>query len=204
MKNILIIISFTLREALARKVFIFFIAVSVLFLLGLGFAFSLMDTNQILSSMSHSNNQFILEQAIGMLEVTVISPLSFLCLLLGIFSTASFVPNMLEKGNIDLLLSKPISRSQLIIGKYLGSILFILINIGLLILRDLVNNLIKVFLLECFFFMVNCNYYLYLCRTLFDNCIIRNYHSKLNFWNDDCLFHLFDFKSGIVICQSER
>ena len=40
---------------------------------------------------------------------------------------------MLEKGNIDLLLSKPISRSQLIIGKYLGSILFIFINIGLLI-----------------------------------------------------------------------
>ena len=133
MKNILIIISYTLREALARKVFIFFIAVSVLFLLGLSFAFSLMDTNQILSSMSKNSNPFMLGQAIGFLEVALITPLSLLCLLLAIFSTSSFIPNMLEKGNIDLILSKPISRIQLIIGKYIGSILFILINIGLLI-----------------------------------------------------------------------
>ncbi len=133
MKNILIIISYTLREALARKVFIFFIAVTILFLAGLTFAFSLMDTNQILSSMSKNNNPLMLAQAIGFLEVSLITPLSLLCLLLAIFSTSSFVPNMLEKGNIDLLLSKPISRIQLIIGKYLGSILFILINIGLLI-----------------------------------------------------------------------
>ena len=134
MKNILIIINFTLREALARKVFIFFIAVSALFLIGLGFAFSLMDSSQILTTINPSNDQFILGQAIGLLEVTIITPLSLLCLLLAIFSTSSFVPNMLEKGNIDLLLSKPISRLQLITGKYLGSIIFIFINIGLLIL----------------------------------------------------------------------
>jgi ABC-type transport system involved in multi-copper enzyme maturation permease subunit len=134
MKNIFIIINFTLREALARKVFIFFIAVSALFLIGLGFAFSLMDSSQILTTINPANDEFILGQAIGLLEVSLITPLSLLCLLLAIFSTASFVPNMLEKGNIDLLLSKPISRLQLIIGKYLGSILFIFINIGLLIL----------------------------------------------------------------------
>ena len=41
---------------------------------------------------------------------------------------------MLEKGNIDLLLSKPISRTQLLLGKYLGGTLVVFINIAFLIL----------------------------------------------------------------------
>ncbi len=133
MKNVLIIIAFTIREALARKVFIFFMAVTALFLIGLGIVFSLVDTSSIITAINPSNDKFILGEAIGLLEVAIASPLANLCLLLAIFSTASFVPNMLEKGNIDLLLSKPISRPQLILGKYIGGILFIFLNIGLLI-----------------------------------------------------------------------
>ena len=41
---------------------------------------------------------------------------------------------MLEKGNIDLLLSKPISRTQLLLGKYVGATLVVFINIVFLIL----------------------------------------------------------------------
>ena len=40
---------------------------------------------------------------------------------------------MLEKGNIDLLLSKPISRTQLLIGKYCGVVLFVFLNILLFV-----------------------------------------------------------------------
>jgi ABC-type transport system involved in multi-copper enzyme maturation permease subunit len=40
---------------------------------------------------------------------------------------------MLEKGNIDLLLSKPVSRTQLLIGKFSGGILVVLINIAFLV-----------------------------------------------------------------------
>jgi ABC-type transport system involved in multi-copper enzyme maturation permease subunit len=36
---------------------------------------------------------------------------------------------MLEKGNIDLLLSKPVSRTELLLGKYLGGLLVVFINI---------------------------------------------------------------------------
>ena len=64
----------------------------------------------------------------------IINPLANLCLLLAIFSSASFVPVMLEKGNIDLLLSKPISRAQLLWGKYIGGILVVLLNIAFLII----------------------------------------------------------------------
>ena len=43
-------------------------------------------------------------------------------MLLAIFATASLVPHMLEKGTIDLLLSKPVSRPALLLARYLGGL----------------------------------------------------------------------------------
>lgn len=134
MNNILIISWYTLREAFARKVFIFFAAISVVFLIGLAVVFSLINTDSILSSMNPSGDKIFLEQAIIQIQLMITAPLSNLCLLLAIFSSASFIPIMLEKGNIDLLLSKPISRTQLLLGKYLGGTIVVFINIAFLIL----------------------------------------------------------------------
>lgn len=52
----------------------------------------------------------------------------WITLILSVIITAFFVPNMLRKGSIDLLLVKPISRPGLLIHKYFGGLLFILIN----------------------------------------------------------------------------
>jgi ABC-2 type transport system permease protein len=41
--------------------------------------------------------------------------------ILGLFATASLVPRMLEKGSIDLLLSKPVSRPAILISRWLGA-----------------------------------------------------------------------------------
>jgi ABC-type transport system involved in multi-copper enzyme maturation permease subunit len=43
--------------------------------------------------------------------------------MLAVFATASLVPHMLEKGTIDLLLSKPVSRPVLFGARYLGALL---------------------------------------------------------------------------------
>lgn len=133
MKNILIISWYTLREAFARKVFIFFAGISTVFLIGLAVVFSLVNTDSILSSMNPSGDKVVLEQVISQIQLMITAPLSNLCLLLAIFSSASFIPIMLEKGNIDLLLSKPLSRTQLLFGKFLGATLVVFINIAFLI-----------------------------------------------------------------------
>jgi ABC-type transport system involved in multi-copper enzyme maturation permease subunit len=49
-------------------------------------------------------------------------------LLLSIIMTASFLPNMLAKGSVDLLLVKPIHRTTLFVYKFLGGLLFMLLN----------------------------------------------------------------------------
>lgn len=49
-------------------------------------------------------------------------------LLISTIITAFFIPNMLRKGNIDLLISKPISRPTLLVYKYLGGLTFMFLN----------------------------------------------------------------------------
>jgi ABC-type transport system involved in multi-copper enzyme maturation permease subunit len=57
-----------------------------------------------------------------------------IAILVGIFITAFFIPEMLRKGAIDLLLSKPLQRGYLLFWKYMGGLLFMLIlavvNVG--------------------------------------------------------------------------
>ncbi len=52
---------------------------------------------------------------------------AWIAVLLGVIITSFFIPNMLQKGTIDLLLVKPIRRSILLIFKYVGGLTFILL-----------------------------------------------------------------------------
>ncbi|HZT81242.1 MAG TPA: ABC transporter permease subunit [Gemmataceae bacterium] len=54
-------------------------------------------------------------------------------MLLSCVITAFFIPNMLRKGTVDLLLAKPINRVSLLAYKYVGGLTFILINTTVLI-----------------------------------------------------------------------
>jgi len=130
MKNILTITWYSLREAMARKVFISFFIISLLTIFFVAFIISM--PNFVKAFVVGAGNNFL--ESFTALEIMFISPISLIGILMSVFSSASFIPVMLEKGNIDLLLSKPISREQLLIGKYLGGIAVVLINIALLII----------------------------------------------------------------------
>ncbi len=53
---------------------------------------------------------------------------AWVAILVSIVITAFFIPNMLRKGTVDLLLVKPIHRTTLLLYKYVGGLLFILLN----------------------------------------------------------------------------
>lgn len=138
MKNIILLTKFTLREAFARKIFIAFAALSTFTLLVFLLLFLSLDVSDMTGVVSNgrSVNDFqpgmsgAISEALKML---IIAPLYGGGLFLSIFSAASFIPNMLEKGNIDLLLSKPVSRSQIIWGKFFGGFIVVLLNIAYLV-----------------------------------------------------------------------
>jgi hypothetical protein len=52
---------------------------------------------------------------------------AWITLLVSVVITAAFVPNMIRKGSFDLYISKPISRPLLLVYKYLGGLLYVLI-----------------------------------------------------------------------------
>jgi ABC-type transport system involved in multi-copper enzyme maturation permease subunit len=47
---------------------------------------------------------------------------------LAIFASAGLIPSVLEAGRISLLLSKPLTRTMLLMGRYLGNVFIVLIN----------------------------------------------------------------------------
>jgi ABC-type transport system involved in multi-copper enzyme maturation permease subunit len=53
---------------------------------------------------------------------------AWVAILVGVIITSFFIPNMLGKGTIDMLLVKPIRRSALLSYKYVGGLTFILLN----------------------------------------------------------------------------
>jgi ABC-type transport system involved in multi-copper enzyme maturation permease subunit len=54
--------------------------------------------------------------------------------LLAIFASAGLVPVLLEPGRIALLLSKPVTRTTLLMGRYLGNVLIVALNHAYLVL----------------------------------------------------------------------
>jgi ABC-type transport system involved in multi-copper enzyme maturation permease subunit len=134
MRNIWITAWYTIREALARKVFLFFLGLSALAIIITAVVVSILTDSSLIGGITAQDNTLLMEEIASSIQLIIITPLASLCILLAIFSSASFVPNMLEKGNIDLLLSKPISRSQLLLGKFSGGLLVVFINLAFLII----------------------------------------------------------------------
>lgn len=52
---------------------------------------------------------------------------AWLTLIVSIVVTAGFIPNMLGKGTLDLLISKPISKPLVLLYKYIGGLTFVLL-----------------------------------------------------------------------------
>lgn len=58
--------------------------------------------------------------------------LAWVVILIGLISTISIFPDFLAEGGIEVTLSKPVSRATLFLLKYLGALLFVAIQVGLL------------------------------------------------------------------------
>ena len=57
--------------------------------------------------------------------------LAWIAVILALVSCASIFPEFLKAGSIEVFLSKPIGRVRLFIWKYIGSLLFVAVQVGL-------------------------------------------------------------------------
>ena len=92
-------------------------------------------------------NQFVLPLIINWL-------LGFILIFLGILVTASIIPDMLQPGSLHLLLSKPVSRTVMLLSKFVGGCAFVLLCvtqlvIGLYLIAGLRLDIWNIRLLWC-------------------------------------------------------
>src|SRR6202035_3878906 len=87
-----------------------------------------MEPSLLLGAAPMSNLASPLGFQLFVLASVVIYVGSLVAILVGVVISSFFIPNMLRKGTVDLLLVKPIHRWALLFYKYIGGLTFIFIN----------------------------------------------------------------------------
>jgi len=129
MKNILTLSILTFREALAKRIFLFFFSVSTFVIVILALIFFFFSSGSLAGGFVNSSTASFDNPIANGIKFFLIYPLYAGGLFISIFSVSGFIPSLLEKGNIDLILSKPVSRDQVILGKFFGGVAMVFVNI---------------------------------------------------------------------------
>ncbi len=134
MKLLTLILS-TFRELLSKATLYVLVGISTIVLLGTLAAVSSEKTDDgvVLKLFGNPTSppasaEELEERVFGM-QASLARGLFFGIMVFGVFATASVIPDLMEKGTIDLYLSKPITRWELLFGKSLGAIAAIFANI---------------------------------------------------------------------------
>jgi len=134
------LIRHTFRESFAKKTFIAFFAISSLVHIALISALNVDAIEAGLAMVSvfgkevHSGSGGIdMHDLIIGVQRVIAFWMFFGGIFLSIFATASLMPTMLAKGHIELLVSKPLKRWQILLGRYLGAMSVMLFNVVYLI-----------------------------------------------------------------------
>lgn len=123
--NTLHVAADVVREAFARKLFLGLFAFITVGLLTLVFALDLDVVQGTLAAgrlfgMDLKNPIIPIDVALGKLFTAMTLMVFYLGLLFGIIATAGIAPEMLAPGRVELLLSLPLRRGELVVGTYLG------------------------------------------------------------------------------------
>ena len=129
------LITITLRELSAKATLIVLAGISTLIILGIFLSLSSSQVedginlmffgSSVGSPVSHES----LNKIVHGIQATLTKSLFLGIVLFGVIATAGIIPSALEKGTVDLYLSKPIARWELLLGKYLGAVVLMLFNI---------------------------------------------------------------------------
>lgn len=132
------IIQLTFRESFAKKTFLAFFGISTLICLLFIFALNLDIVDGMQSSISIFGKD--IDETLDVREI-IINIQGALAILLfsggifmSLFATSSLIPTLLQPGFIDLFISKPVSRAEILFGRFIGAVTIVAFNIFYLVL----------------------------------------------------------------------
>jgi ABC-type transport system involved in multi-copper enzyme maturation permease subunit len=122
----------TFREAFARKIFWGFFGCCTALLLFLIFIMRVDVVQGALATVSIFGNSLPSTNVQNLVQQTqsvIAGILYYAGVALAVFASAGLVSAVFEPGRIELLLSKPVSRTHLLLGRYAGNVLVVSANI---------------------------------------------------------------------------
>jgi len=122
----------TFREAFARRIFWGFFACCSVLLLFLLFIMRIDVVQGAIATVTifgRSTPSTDVEGLVNQTQSVIAMVLYFAGMALSVFASAGLVAAVFEPGRIELLLSKPVSRTHLLLGRYLGNVLVVAANI---------------------------------------------------------------------------
>lgn len=136
MRILLANIEDVMREAAARWTLIAYFFLSTIFLLIFASAINLDIVDGTLAGarlfgqdVDMPRSAIDIEKLVLGFESGFSAVLYFLCTFLAIFATAHLVPRLQEKGTIDLYLSRPVSRTWLLMSRYIAGMILAASNV---------------------------------------------------------------------------
>ena len=137
--TLLALVADTFRESLARKVFLGFWACSTILLallvtmLNIDLVEGGLASIRLFGQDVDRGAQLPVENIVDLVLGGIAALLFSAGLFLAIFAAAGLIPTIFEPGRIELLLSKPLSRTRILLGKYLGALTVVALNIACLV-----------------------------------------------------------------------
>jgi len=128
----------TFREALARKIFWGLFGLSALMILFFLFLLKIDIVEGGLAAVSlfgrTANPTADVDRLVRGVYGGIATFLYTWGMFLAVFASAGLIPSVLEPGRIELLLSKPVSRTHILLGRYVGNVLVVAANVVFLVL----------------------------------------------------------------------
>ena len=126
----------TFREAFARKIFWAFFGCSTALILFFMFIMKIDVVQGAIATISLFGNtsrgqdvQLLVRQVHAAIAAFLFTAGMFL----AVFASAGLIPAVFEPGRIELLLSKPVERYHILVGRYIGNLLVIASNVFYLV-----------------------------------------------------------------------
>lgn len=123
MNQIAIIINYTLKEALKRKIVYAYLILVSLSLLIIYFTTTLTTGNNQSGVAEISIHGTSLQAFATMLTAKVVAGFGGFFSLMVFFSTLTVFPLLFNKGEAELFLTKPVNRTSLILGRFMGGVI---------------------------------------------------------------------------------
>src|SRR5712691_10700952 len=126
----------TFREAFARKIFWGFFGCSTalilffLFIMKIDIVQGAIATISLFGNQGRSQN---VDQLVRNVHGGIAAFLYSAGMFLAVFASAGLIPTIFEPGRIELLLSKPVARYHILLGRYVGNLLVVVFNVFYLV-----------------------------------------------------------------------